>query len=48
MCDNDTQVRVVAVEGACKILGVYWELIPLATQQVLLTKLAGDLAFDGR
>ena len=39
-------VRVVAVHGVCRILTLFWELIPTATTKALLTTLVRDLAHD--
>ena len=44
--DDAVGVRVVAVHGACRILALYWELIPAATTKALLTTLVKDLAHD--
>ena len=41
-------VRSVAVKGVCRILGVFWELIPTATINVLLSALIKDLVRDKR
>lgn len=44
--DKDEQVRVVGVQGICRVLGVNWELIPPATIKSLVDSLI-DRAFDG-
>ncbi len=36
-------VRVVAAQGACRILNLFWEVIPAATARLLLVKLADEL-----
>lgn len=38
----------MSVTGACRILGVYWELIPLPIIKSLMIKIASNLAFDNR
>lgn len=48
LSDPVPAVRVVAVHGVCKILGVFWELIPAATSHALLARLVGELAHDVR
>jgi hypothetical protein len=35
-------------QAVCRILGVFWELIPAATIRTLLTKLINDSARDKR
>lgn len=44
--DDAVGVRVVAVHGVCRILALFWDLIPSATTKALLTTLARDLAHD--
>ncbi|XP_071943321.1 condensin-2 complex subunit G2-like isoform X2 [Antedon mediterranea] len=39
-------VRTTCVIGICRIISVFWELIPLKTSEDLLTKLVQDLARD--
>lgn len=46
--DPAPMVRSVAVKGVCRVLGVYWELIPTATINVLLSALIKDLVRDKR
>ena len=44
--DDAVGVRVVAVHGVCRVLTLYWELIPPATTKALLATLIKDLAHD--
>ena len=37
LADADPGVRVVAVAGSCRVLSVFWELIPQGTCRALLT-----------
>mmetsp|Transcript_50826 Transcript_50826/g.99634 ORF Transcript_50826/g.99634 Transcript_50826/m.99634 type:complete len:1179 (-) Transcript_50826:273-3809(-) len=46
MTDNDVEVRTLGVSGVCRVLGVYWEMIPPATTKSLLLKLLQDMTFD--
>jgi Condensin II non structural maintenance of chromosomes subunit len=39
-------VRVSAVEGACRVLGLLWELVPPAFTKKMLHVMTADLAFD--
>ncbi|XP_070535793.1 condensin-2 complex subunit G2-like [Ptychodera flava] len=39
-------VRTIGVQGICRVTSVFWELIPSATVQVLLTKLVREMAYD--
>ena len=39
-------VRAATALGVCRVLSVYWELIPKATIQTFLLKLLQDLAWD--
>eukprot|EP00051_Salpingoeca_urceolata_P017934 m.249024 g.249024 ORF g.249024 m.249024 type:complete len:1108 (+) comp19082_c0_seq4:119-3442(+) len=44
--DDVPIVRCTAVEGVCRIAGIYWELIPYPTIAALLTKMVNDLSRD--
>ena len=44
--DECPSVRVAAVEGTCRILDTYWELMPPATAGALLATLVDELARD--
>ena len=44
--DPCPHVRVIGVEGVCKVTGAYWELIPAATLTTMLTKLVLELSHD--
>ncbi|XP_071503358.1 condensin-2 complex subunit G2-like [Diadema antillarum] len=39
-------VRVTGIQGVCRILGVFWELIPAHVLTTFLSKLIQDMAFD--
>ena len=39
-------VRVVAVQGVCRICNVFWEMIPPATTKAFIIKLVQELAND--
>ena len=41
MGDASPAVRASAVEGICRILNTFWELIPAPTTAAFLAKLAG-------
>lgn len=45
--DTDAGVRVTGVQGVCRILGVFWELVPSGTLRTLITRLVADMASDG-
>ena len=44
--DDSVNVRCLAVTGVCKLLGVYWELIPEHTIRVLIAHIVNDLSHD--
>lgn len=44
--DESVAVRCIAVTGVCRVLGVFWELIPEHTIRVLLAHVVNDLAHD--
>eukprot|EP00775_Hariotina_reticulata_P006481 gene6481-6708_t len=39
-------IRVVAAQGICSVLNLYWEIIPSATTAGFVSRLTGQLAFD--
>lgn len=39
-------LRVTGVQGVCRILGMFWELIPAHVLTTFLSKLIQDMAFD--
>jgi Condensin II non structural maintenance of chromosomes subunit len=39
-------VRVAAVEGACRVLGLLWEIVPYGTAKRIIDVITGKLAFD--
>lgn len=46
LADDCPDVRVVAVEGCCRILHLFWELIPSATITKIITKIFDDNSHD--
>lgn len=46
--DDAPTVRVVGVQGVCRVLSVFWELIPAATAKNLLKVLVTKMAYDVR
>eukprot|EP01135_Chromosphaera_perkinsii_P006883 Nk52_evm38s621 gene=Nk52_evmTU38s621 len=44
--DPCPDVRVIGVHGICRIISLYFELIPLPTTKSLLEKIVNDMAFD--
>ncbi|CAD7697938.1 unnamed protein product, partial [Ostreobium quekettii] len=45
--DSAPAVRIAAVEGICKVLDSFWELIPPSVSMGYLKGIIGRLAFDG-
>ncbi|KAJ7944520.1 condensin-2 complex subunit G2-like [Quillaja saponaria] len=46
LTDDCPDVRVVAVEGACRILLLFWETIPSPTITKIITKVFDDMSHD--
>ncbi|PIK47294.1 putative condensin-2 complex subunit G2, partial [Apostichopus japonicus] len=46
LCDPCPTVRVTAVQGVCKVVSVYWELLPAAAVSSFLAKLIQDQVYD--
>lgn len=46
LTDDCPDVRVVAVEGSCRVLHLFWEIIPLSTITKLITKIFDDMSHD--
>ncbi|MCL7028370.1 hypothetical protein MKW94_017568 [Papaver nudicaule] len=46
LTDECPEVRVVAVEGCCRILHLFWEVIPDSIIKKTLTKVTGDMSHD--
>ncbi|KAG6728987.1 hypothetical protein I3842_01G004800 [Carya illinoinensis] len=46
LMDDCPDVRVVAVEGSCRILHLYWEIIPSASITKIITKIFDDMSHD--
>ncbi|PRQ50927.1 putative condensin-2 complex subunit G2 [Rosa chinensis] len=46
LVDDCPEVRVVAVEGSCRILHLFWEVIPSPTITKLVTRIFDDMSHD--
>ncbi|XP_062101820.1 uncharacterized protein LOC133807872 isoform X2 [Humulus lupulus] len=46
LMDDSPDIRVVAVEGSCRILHLFWEIIPSPTITKILTKVFNDMSHD--
>ncbi|KAD4888240.1 hypothetical protein E3N88_20313 [Mikania micrantha] len=46
LMDDCPDIRVVAVEGSCRILYLFWEIIPSSTITKLITKILDDMVHD--
>ncbi|XP_050384495.1 uncharacterized protein LOC126801086 isoform X2 [Argentina anserina] len=46
LVDDCPEVRVVAVEGSCRILHLFWEVIPSPTISKLVAKIFDDMSRD--
>ncbi|XAR51362.1 hypothetical protein NMG60_11005964 [Bertholletia excelsa] len=46
LMDECPDVRVVAVEGSCRILHMFWEIIPSSTITKIITKIFDDMTHD--
>ncbi|KAL5821859.1 hypothetical protein ACOSQ3_023741 [Xanthoceras sorbifolium] len=46
LMDDFPDVRIVAVEGCCRILHLFWEIIPSSTITKILTKIIDDISHD--
>lgn len=46
LMDDCPDVRVVAVEGCCRVLHLFWEIIPSSTITKMLTKFFDDMSHD--
>ncbi|CAA0841052.1 ARM repeat superfamily protein [Striga hermonthica] len=46
LMDECPDVRGVAVEGCCRILHMFWEVIPSPTITKIITKISDDMAHD--
>ncbi|WIA12344.1 hypothetical protein OEZ85_012395 [Tetradesmus obliquus] len=46
LTDACPSVRVVAAQGICGVLNLYWEIIPSATTAGFVSRLTSQLAFD--
>uniref|UniRef100_A0A7N0V790 Condensin-2 complex subunit G2 n=1 Tax=Kalanchoe fedtschenkoi TaxID=63787 RepID=A0A7N0V790_KALFE len=44
--DDCPDVRVVAVEGSCRILHLFWEIIPSSTITKIIVKILDDMSYD--
>ncbi|XWS45153.1 hypothetical protein CRYUN_Cryun15aG0112000 [Craigia yunnanensis] len=46
LMDDCPDVRVIAVEGCCRILHLFWEIIPSSTITKIITKILDEMAYD--
>ncbi|KAK9284314.1 hypothetical protein L1049_023485 [Liquidambar formosana] len=46
LMDDCPDVRAVAVEGSCRILHLFWEIIPPSTITKIITKILDDMSHD--
>ena len=46
LTDDCPEIRVVAVEGSCRILHLFWEIIPSSTITKMITKIFDDMSHD--
>lgn len=46
LTDDFSEIRVVAVEGSCRILDLFWEIIPSPTITKMMTKIFDDMSHD--
>jgi len=46
MNDDHPAVRGIGVEGTCKVLALYWEVIPLEKSYAFLKRIVKKMAFD--
>lgn len=46
LMDDCPDIRVVAVEGSCRILHLFWEIIPSPTITKIITKVFDDMSHD--
>ncbi|XP_038881151.1 uncharacterized protein LOC120072745 [Benincasa hispida] len=46
LTDESPDVRVVAVEGCCRILYLFWEIIPSSTITKIITKIFDEMSRD--
>lgn len=46
LVDDSPDIRVVAVEGSCRILHLFWEIIPSPIITKILTKIFNDMSHD--
>ncbi|XVF59279.1 hypothetical protein PTKIN_Ptkin07bG0262700 [Pterospermum kingtungense] len=46
LMDDCPDVRVIAVEGCCRILHLFWEIIPSSTITKIITKVFDEMAYD--
>ncbi|XP_010240826.1 PREDICTED: uncharacterized protein LOC104585590 [Nelumbo nucifera] len=46
LIDDCPAVRVVAVQGSCRILHLFWEVIPSSTITKIMTKVVDDMSHD--
>ncbi|KAK2372533.1 hypothetical protein P8452_45825 [Trifolium repens] len=46
LVDDCPEVRTIAIEGSCRVLHLFWEVIPSPIITKMLTKIIGDMSHD--
>ncbi|KAL2348315.1 hypothetical protein Fmac_002315 [Flemingia macrophylla] len=46
LTDDCPEVRTIAVEGSCRVLHLFWEVIPSPIITKMITKVIGDMSHD--
>ncbi|XP_020230353.1 uncharacterized protein LOC109811121 [Cajanus cajan] len=46
LTDDCPEVRMIAVEGSCRVLHLFWEVIPSPIITKMITKVIGDMSHD--
>lgn len=46
LVDDCPEVRTIAVEGSCRVLHLFWEIIPSPIITKMLTKVISDMSHD--
>ncbi|KAG5061253.1 hypothetical protein JHK87_002282 [Glycine soja] len=47
LTDDCPEVRTIAVEGSCRVLHLFWEVIPSPIITKMITKIVDDISHDG-
>lgn len=46
LVDDCPEIRTIAVEGSCRVLQLFWEVIPSPIITKMLSKIIGDMSHD--